>query len=80
MPTTRISESAQATLRSLASETNETQQKIVEAALESYRRERFLAQLNAAFDALRRDPEAWQAELEERAAWDATLSDDLEGE
>lgn len=80
MPTTRISESAKAKLRRLASESNETQQKIIDAALEAYRRQRFLAQLNAAFDALRRSPEAWQDELEERAAWDATLSDGLEGE
>lgn len=48
---------------------------ILEKAVEEYRRARFLEEANQAYAALRADPEAWQAELEERAAWDATLAD-----
>ncbi len=46
--------------------------------IETERRQRFLEEANAAFVALQADPEAWKAELEERAAWDAALSDDTE--
>ena len=37
-----------------------------------------LAGLNEDFAALRRDETAWEDELRERRAWDATLSDGLE--
>lgn len=37
----------------------------------------FLKQANRAYAALRKNPEAWRAEQEEREAWDATLSDGL---
>ncbi len=33
---------------------------------------------NQAYAALRNNSEAWQAELEEREAWDITLADGLE--
>jgi hypothetical protein len=54
-------------------------QEILEQAVEQYRRQRLLAATNAAYAALRADPEAWQALKEERAAWDVTLADGLEG-
>ncbi|MDP9380337.1 MAG: hypothetical protein M3Q29_09335 [Chloroflexota bacterium] len=43
-----------------------------------YRRQLLLDRANDGFAALRGDPEAWREELEERAAWDVTLSDGLE--
>ncbi len=55
-------------------------QAILDEAVETYRRQCFLERANAAFAALRNDPNAWQEELEERAAWDITLTDDLEEE
>jgi hypothetical protein len=53
-------------------------QKILEQAIEEYRRRRFLDDVNRAYEALRNDPTAWAEELEERAAWDATISDGLD--
>jgi hypothetical protein len=47
-------------------------------AVEAYRRQRFWEQTNAAYAALRADPEAWQKELQERRDWEATLVDGLE--
>ncbi len=49
----------------------------MERAIEQYRRQRFLEELNAGFAALRNDPEAWKEELEEREEWDRTLADGL---
>ncbi len=76
--TVRMRETTRNMLRELASLTGEPMQTVLEHALDRYRRELFLERANAAFAALRDDPAAWKDELEEREAWDATLSDDLE--
>jgi len=73
--TVRISEPAREMLRDLAAHFNEPMQLILEKAIEAYRRQCFLESTNAAFVALRADEKAWQKELEEREAWDATLTD-----
>jgi len=43
-------------------------------------RKRILEAANAGFTALRNNPSAWAEELEERHAWDSTLSDGLTDE
>jgi hypothetical protein len=48
--------------------------------VEAERRQGLLEATNAAYTSLRGDPEAWQAELPERALWDATLLDGLESD
>jgi hypothetical protein len=53
---------------------------VLDRAIELYRRQALLEQANAAYAALRASPEAWQEELGEREAWEATLADDLGGE
>lgn len=75
--TVRISETSHRALRALADHTGESMQTVLAKAIEEYRRRKFLERVNAAFAALRTDPEAWKHEQEERAAWDATLSDGL---
>ena len=45
--------------------------------IELYRRRGLLMEANKAFAALRRNPRAWKAEMEERAAWDIISGDDL---
>ena len=47
-------------------------------AVEERRRKRFLAGLAEEFERVRADPAAWDEELRERAAWDATLDDGLD--
>ena len=78
--TVRISPTSQEILRELSSRSGQTMQAVLEEAIELYRRERFLAKANEAYAALRRDPKRWRAELVERAAWDATQGDGLEGD
>ncbi len=82
MPSTsiRIDEQALAVLRELASRQHQPVQTVLKQAIESYRREQFLEQANAAFAALRSDPEAWREEREERELWDRTAGDGLEQE
>ncbi|HET8789458.1 MAG TPA: hypothetical protein VFO47_11995, partial [Actinomycetes bacterium] len=50
----------------LAASTGEPLQKVLERAVENYRREQFYAEFNAAFERLRADPVAWEEELAER--------------
>ncbi|GEM_PF-4771483 len=47
-------------------------------AVEAFRRQTFLQEVNTEFVALRRDRKAWKQEKAERKAWEATLADGLE--
>jgi hypothetical protein len=78
--TVRITTAAHGVLKGLARLEKIPMQKLLERAIEEYRRQRFLETVNRAYADVRRDKGAW-AELEaEREAWDATLGDGLEGE
>jgi len=76
--TVRISLKAQEVVRRLSAQTGRKMQDILDEAVELYRRQLFLEKANAALAALRMQPGAWAIEEEERAAWDATLSDGLD--
>jgi hypothetical protein len=53
-------------------------QEVLARAVEDYRRKRILDQTNAAYAALRADPDAWAEVLAERAELENTLADGLE--
>jgi predicted transcriptional regulator len=76
--TVRISGTSHNLLKELAARSGDSIQVILDKAIEQYRRQVFLQEANQAYAALRNQPEAWEAELEEREAWDTTLSDGLE--
>jgi hypothetical protein len=76
--TVRVSEHTHELLRKLATATGEPLQKVLERAVETYRREQFYAEFNAAFERLRADPVAWSEELAERAELEGTLADGLD--
>ena len=78
MTTIRVSEKTRTTLKQLALEVGAPMHEVVEKAVELYRRQRLLDQTNAAYAALRAEPDAWQALEAERDAWDETLADGLE--
>jgi predicted transcriptional regulator len=81
MPATmRISPSSWKSLKDIADGANESMQAILDKAIETYRRQWFLEQVNKGFAALKENPDAWREELEERAEWDVTLEDGLEGD
>lgn len=77
-PTVRISEKSHSTLRELSAKYGEPMQSVLDKALEKYRREKFFEELNAAYLVIRADPEAWQAELDERRLLEGTLMDGLD--
>jgi hypothetical protein len=80
MPTTmiRVERSTHKKLRSLAARTGGTMPQLVAAAVEEYERKLFWEVVNQEFATLRADAKAWKHELDERAVWDATLSDGFE--
>ena len=76
--TVRIREETREALRQLANEVGEPMQEVLAKAVEAYRRQRILESTNAAYAALRADPEAWQSMEQERREWEATLANGLE--
>lgn len=75
--TVRVTQHTHEVLRELADSTGEPMQRVLEDAVERYRRERFFADLHAAYAHLRADQAAWEEELAERAELDGTLADGL---
>ena len=82
MPSTsiRIDEQALAVLRELARRQRQPVQTVLKQAIDSYRRQKFLEEANAAFAVLRSNPEDWSEEQQERDLWDQTVGDGLERE
>ncbi len=82
MPGTTVKVDAEtyAKLKEAVAETGQPMIDVLAQAVETYRRRTFLEGLNADFAALRSDRRAWAEEQSERAAWDATTADDLQGE
>jgi predicted transcriptional regulator len=78
--TVRISKQTRETLRELAEQVGQPIQKVLDNAVEAYRRQCILEQANAAYAALRADAESWREEQLERQQWEGTLADGLEGE
>jgi hypothetical protein len=78
--TVKVDAATYAKLKRTAAETGQSMVEVLAKAVETYRRQTFLAGLNADFAALHRDRRAWAAEKSERAAWDATLADDRQGD
>ena len=72
----RVSNTTHELLRSLSKEFGQSMQTIIKDALQQYRQRKFLEGLNEDFKALKENTDAWQEELEERAMWDKTLSDE----
>jgi hypothetical protein len=79
VPQTRISTWGHKTLRNLAKEYGMTSEQVLDRAIDLLERERLLEAVNAGYAALRADPEAWAEELAERALWETTIGDGLEG-
>jgi predicted transcriptional regulator len=75
--TVRVTEHTHALLRELAAATGEPLQQVLEEAVERYRRDRFFADLHAAYARLAGDQAAWQEELDERTELEGTLADGL---
>lgn len=77
--TIRASSETRAALNEMARASGLSMVQVLERAVEAYRRQQKLEALNAAYATLYSAPEAWRELDDERTAWDATISDGLEG-
>jgi predicted DNA-binding protein len=75
--TIRISDGAHEALRKMSRAEGKPMAALLDEAVETLRRQRFLEQVNEAYTALRADAGAWAAVEMERRAWDVTLPDGL---
>ena len=75
--TVRVREETYRLLRQISRAEGTSMPAVLERAVDAYRRHLFLTDLNAAYAALRQDPEAASALGDELRAWDATLGDGL---
>ena len=75
--TIRIPTEMHEELRGFAEDEHSTLTGVLVAALELYRRERFVARVNAGYSLLREETAAWKDHLAEREAWDSTLGDGI---
>ncbi|MBI5584137.1 MAG: toxin-antitoxin system protein [Deltaproteobacteria bacterium] len=73
--TVRISKESSTILREIAAREKKSLQTVLDAAIEEYRRHRFLQEANKAYSVLKENPKNWKVELEERKQWEAALSD-----
>ena len=73
--TIRVTVSDRDLAQELATQAGRSQMDIVHEALELYRRQQLLADMNRDFAAMRRDGDAWREEMVERDVWDLTLGD-----
>jgi hypothetical protein len=80
MATLRINQEMHELIKDMASSEGTSMQKILDRAIEAYRRQRFLEEANAAYQSLRDDPAAWKEEMKERETWEATLADGMGAE
>ena len=51
---------------------------VLEKAIETYRRQKFLEEANASYAALKANRKKWNEEIAERELWDSTNADGLE--
>lgn len=73
--TVRINNETHQALRDLADKTGSPMQKVLKDAIEFYRRQKFLDEMNVAYEALKANPAEWKKELQERMLWDKTSGD-----
>jgi predicted transcriptional regulator len=76
--TIRVSKASHARLAALAEEAGQPMTVTLDEALDALERRRFFLEVNARYQALRDDQEAWRVIESERSEWDATLTDGLD--
>ena len=69
--TISLKEETKLALEELSEQMHESVQNVLAKAVDAYWRQHMLEAHNAAYAALRADPQAWQAELDERKKWSA---------
>jgi predicted transcriptional regulator len=75
--TIRVTTKTRDALQDLARSAGIPMQQVLDRAIDTYRRQRLLAEANAAYARLKEDKPAWQDLVRERTELDGTLADEL---
>ena len=78
--TIRINTSSHEILKAESVASGRSMQAVLEEAIEHYRRQRFVDEVNTAYARVREDEVAWGEITQEREAWEGTVSDGLDNE
>lgn len=78
--TVRIGNDVKNALKELATQDGDSMQGVLEKAIEYYRRQRFLEEVNSAYATLQKDPASRKSLGKELGEWDHTLLDGLDAE
>ena len=73
--TVRINDETHKVLRDLAERTGTPMQRVLTDAVELYRRQNFLEEMNTAYASLKSNTTEWNKEMQERSLWDKTAND-----
>ncbi len=76
--TIRVTRQAYNNLKAVAEQEHASMQDMLDKLLANYETKTFFEELNRSVLAVKEQPEVWAEELDERKAWEATLSDGLE--
>lgn len=76
--TIRISKKSQYILKKLSGRQDKSMQKVLDEAIELYRRKSFLEDINIAYSSILNDKELREEMRKENAEWDVTLMDGLD--
>jgi hypothetical protein len=76
----RVTRDTRTLLRWLSEREGRSMRAVLRSALELYRRVRFFGEVNAGYEALRRDRRSWEEWSAERILWEGTLGDGFAAE
>ena len=80
MSTVRVSEETHRKLQEISEQRGQSMTELLAETVKRLEYEEILRRGNESYAAVRKDPEAWEDLMRERAEWDATLLDGLEDE
>ncbi len=78
MATVHVEDTLHLTLQSLAEDEGRPIARVLEDAVDQYRRARFLDEMREGYARLKQDPVSWQEYLAEAREWDQISADGLE--
>jgi len=78
--TVRIDAETYEKLKELSKELKQPMLKVIQEALNEYKRKVILSATAKAFEELKKSPQKWEEELKERQLWENTLQDGVDDE
>ncbi len=79
-PLIKVNEKTFKLLKELEAQMGISVESILHQAIDTFYRDKIIQDINSYYEELKKDPQMWQEELEERALWETASNDGLEDE